>query len=167
MWQWSPAASRDRLRSSERSGKRSSTRVLKVVSSSSLSSPTDGARSLTSNGGVGFAAGSAVVVFVAVLSVLWPCAATAQQAAATITNPYAGRADVIDEGRGLFNQYCGHCHGPNAHQGERPRDLRRLTLRYGRDAPRVFWDTVTKGKPDKGMPVWTTVLSEDALWQIF
>jgi hypothetical protein len=28
--------------------------------------------------------------------------------------------------------------------------------------------TVTRqGKLDKGMPVWTTVLSDDALWQIF
>jgi len=131
-----------------------------------LSSPTDATRSLTSNGGVGFAAGSAVVVFVAVLCVLSSRAATAQRAAA-ITNPFSGRADVIDEGRSLFNQYCAHCHGTNAFQGERPRDLRRLTLRYGPEAPRVFYETATKGKLDKGMPVWKTVLSDDALWQIF
>ena len=131
-----------------------------------MSSPTDATRSLTSNGGVGFTAGSAVVVFVAVLCVLSPRAAKAQQAAA-ITNPFSGRADVIDEGRGLFNQYCAHCHGTNAFQGERPRDLRRLTLRYGPEAPRVFYETTTKGKLDKGMPVWKTVLSDDALWQIF
>jgi mono/diheme cytochrome c family protein len=93
--------------------------------------------------------------------------APAQQAATAVTNPFAGRADVVDEGRGLFNQYCAHCHGPNAYQGERPRDLRRLQIRYGHDAARVFWDTVTKGKPDKGMPIWKTVLSDDALWQIF
>jgi mono/diheme cytochrome c family protein len=142
-------------------------RAPKAVSSSSLSSPTDTTRSLTSNGGVGFAAGSAVVVFVALLGVFSPCAATAQQAAASITNPFSGRADVIDEGRGLFNQYCAHCHGTNAYQGERPRDLRRLTLRYGPNAPSVFWESVTKGKLDKGMPVWKTVLSDEALWQIF
>ena len=23
------------------------------------------------------------------------------------------------------------------------------------------------GKPEKGMPIWQTVLSDDALWQIF
>jgi mono/diheme cytochrome c family protein len=79
----------------------------------------------------------------------------------------SGRADVIDEGRSLFNQYCAHCHGTNAYQGERPRDLRRLTLRYGHEAPRVFYETVTKGKLDKGMPVWKPALSDDALWQIF
>jgi mono/diheme cytochrome c family protein len=138
-----------------------------VVLSSSLSSPTDGAWSLTSNGGVGFTAGSAVVFLGVVLGVLSPCAANAQQATATVTNPFSGRADVIDEGRGLFNQYCAHCHGTNAYQGERPRDLRRLTIRYGHEAPRVFYETTTKGKLDKGMPVWKPVLSDDALWQIF
>ena len=106
-------------------------------------------------------------MFVAILFVMSPCAVTAQQAAATVTNPFSGRADVVDEGRSLFNQYCAHCHGTNAYQGERPRDLRRLSLRYGRDAPRVFYETATTGKLDKGMPVWKTVLSDDALWQIF
>ena len=102
-----------------------------------------------------------------VLCVLSPGAVPAQQAAATITNPFEGRADVIDEGRSLFNQYCAHCHGTNAFQGERSRDLRRLNLRYGQQAPRVFYEVVSKGRLDKGMPVWKTVLSDEALWQIF
>ena len=137
------------------------------MSSSSLSFPTDGTPSLTSHGGVGSTAGSAVVFLVLAACVLGPHVARAQQAATTVTNPFSGRTDVIDEGRGLFNQYCAHCHGTNAFQGERPRDLRRLHLRYGGDAARVFWETVTKGKLDKGMPIWKTVLSDDALWQIF
>jgi mono/diheme cytochrome c family protein len=87
--------------------------------------------------------------------------------AAPATNPFEGRADLIEEGHGLFNQYCSHCHGPNAIQGERPRDLRRLTIRYGQDAPSVFYQTVSHGRPDKGMPVWTGVLSDEVLWRIF
>jgi polar amino acid transport system substrate-binding protein len=79
----------------------------------------------------------------------------------------ANPADVIAEGRSLFNQYCAHCHGPNAIQGERPLDLRRLTLRYGREAPAVFDDTVSKGRLDKGMPVWKGVLSDEKLRRIF
>jgi mono/diheme cytochrome c family protein len=142
-------------------------RAPKAVSSSSLSSPTDTASSLKSNGGAGSTAGSAVVFLVLVLCVWSPDVARAQQAAATITNPFSGRADVIDEGRSLFNQYCAHCHGTNAYQGERSRDLRRLSLRYRHEAPRVFYETATKGKLEKGMPVWKTVLSDDALWQIF
>jgi len=103
-----------------------------------------------------------------VLCVFAPgAAAKAQQAPVTITNPFQGRADMIDEGRSLFNQYCAHCHGTNAYQGERPRDLRRLNLRYGQQAPRVFYETVSNGRLDKGMPVWKTVLSDDVVWQIF
>ena len=126
---------------------------------------------MTSRGGAGVGIGSAVVVLavvilVVVLSVLASAQpATAQQAA--ITNPLAGRAEVVDEGRSLFNQYCAHCHGTNAYQGERARDLRRLQLRYGPEAPRVFYETVTKGKLDKGMPVWKPILSDDVLWQMF
>lgn len=103
-----------------------------------------------------------------VLCVFSPGAlARAQQAPATIANPFEGRADVVDDGRSLFNQYCAHCHGTNADQGERPRDLRRLNLRYGQQAPRMFYETVSNGRLDKGMPVWKTVLSDDVLWRIF
>ena len=84
-----------------------------------------------------------------------------------IANPFEGRSDLIDEGRSLFNQYCAHCHGPNAQQGERPRDLRRLRLRYGDGAPEVFYVTINSGRLDLGMPVWKGVLSEDVMWRIF
>jgi polar amino acid transport system substrate-binding protein len=70
------------------------------------------------------------------------------------------------EGRSLFNQYCAHCHGPNAIQGERPLDLRRLTLRYGRQAPEVFDEAMRKGRLTKGMPVWKGVLSDETLRRI-
>ena len=82
-------------------------------------------------------------------------------------NPFEGRSDVVENGRSLFNQYCAHCHGPNAQQGERPRDLRRLKIRYEGDAISVFYTTVNNGRVDKGMPVWKGVLSEEVLWQIY
>lgn len=96
-------------------------------------------------------------------------AAKAEQSdrARPIENPLQGRADVVDDGRSLFNQYCAHCHGPNAVQGERPRDLRRLKLRYGDEASQVFYETVSKGRLDVGMPVWKGVLSDEVLWRIF
>lgn len=84
-----------------------------------------------------------------------------------IENPFSGRADLVDEGRSLFNQYCSHCHGPNAVQGERPRDLRRLGIRYGDKAPTVFYETVSTGRTDVGMPFWKGVLTDDVLWRIF
>jgi len=82
-------------------------------------------------------------------------------------NPFAGPPDLIEEGRSLFNQYCSHCHGPNAVQGERPRDLRRLNIRYGDKASTIFYETVSTGRLDVGMPVWKGVLSDEGLWRIF
>jgi len=99
--------------------------------------------------------------------VSWAAARTATVAAAPITNPFEGRGDLVEEGRGLFNQYCSHCHGPNAIQGERPRDLRRLKVRYGQEAPQAFYQAVSHGRADKGMPVWKGVLSDETLWRIF
>lgn len=84
-----------------------------------------------------------------------------------IVNPFEGRAELVEEGRSLFNQYCAHCHAPNAATGERPRDLRRLTLRYGDDAPAVFYTTLNTGRLDKGMPPWKGVLSDETMWRIF
>ena len=82
-------------------------------------------------------------------------------------NPFEGKQDIIPEGNSLFNQYCSHCHGPNAAQGERPRDLRRLRIRYGDDAIAVFYKTINNGRMEKGMPVWKGVLTEETMWKIF
>jgi mono/diheme cytochrome c family protein len=94
-------------------------------------------------------------------------AATNADPGKKVANPFEGRTDLVEEGRSLFNQYCSHCHGPNAQQGERPRDLRRLSIRYGADAPEVFYTTINNGRLDMGMPVWKGVLSEDIMWRIY
>jgi mono/diheme cytochrome c family protein len=84
-----------------------------------------------------------------------------------LKNPYDGRQDIIEEGGSLLNQYCSHCHGPYAIQGERPRDLRRLTIRYGDDAINMFWKTINGGRMEKGMPPWKDAISDDIKWRIF
>jgi len=94
-------------------------------------------------------------------------AIAAQENSEVLKNPYEGREDVVAEGAGLFNQYCSHCHGPNAVQGERPRDLRRLKIRYGDNAIETFWTTVNGGRMDKGMPVWKDAISDDIKWRIY
>ncbi len=76
----------------------------------------------------------------------------------------AGRTTA---GRSLFNQYCAHCHSPDAVSPDPPRDLRRLKRRYGEKIADVFYFTVTHGRPDKGMPNWKGVLDEETLWSIF
>ncbi len=103
----------------------------------------------------------------AVLSISSAGPAWPEDEAARPTNPYEGRSDLVPEGKSLFNQYCSHCHGPNAQQGERPRDLRRLKIRYGHDAISVFYTTTNNGRMDKGMPPWRGVLSDDVTWRIF
>jgi mono/diheme cytochrome c family protein len=96
-----------------------------------------------------------------------PLIAGAADAPARPKNPYSGNKAVAAEGASLLNQYCAHCHGQWAEQGERPRDLRRLNIRYGDDASAMFWSTVTAGRLDKGMPVWKGVLPDDTLWKIY
>ena len=104
----------------------------------------------------------------ALATVFWILAFGAAQAEqARPANPFEGRSDLVENGRSLFNQYCAHCHGPNAQQGEKPRDLRRLKIRYEGDAISVFYATINNGRVEKGMPVWKGVLSEDTMWQIF
>ena len=113
--------------------------------------------------------GKGISLYVAALAaVFWIFAyGVAQAQEARLANPFEGRADVVENGRSLFNQYCAHCHGPNAQQGEKPRDLRRLKIRYEGDAISVFYTTVNNGRVEKGMPVWKGVLSEDVMWQIY
>ncbi len=91
----------------------------------------------------------------------------AEETAADVKNPFEGRADLVGEGRSLFNQYCSHCHGPDAVQGERPRDLRRLKIRYRENVTNVFWTTINNGRMDKGMPVWKEAIPDDIKWRIF
>ena len=105
--------------------------------------------------------------FAAVVLVFTAAGIAAEESAETLKNPYEGREDILEEGGSLLNQYCSHCHGPLAVQGERVRDLRRLTLRYGDDAVNLYWSTVNNGRMDKGMPVWKEAISDDIKWRIY
>ena len=91
----------------------------------------------------------------------------AEENVEVLKNPYEGQADIAAEGGSLMNQYCSHCHGPYAEQGERVRDLRRLNIRYGDGMINTFWTTVNNGRMDKGMPVWKEAISDDIKWRIY
>ena len=112
-------------------------------------------------------ASSAAMITAAAILVFSANRIAAEEATESLKNPYEGREDLLEEGGSLFNQYCSHCHGPLAVQGERPRDLRRLTIRYGDDAINLFWTTVNDGRMDKGMPVWKEAISDDIKWRIY
>ena len=101
------------------------------------------------------------------VALLWCVGMAGADASKDVRNPFDGRADLIPKGKTIFNVHCAHCHGPNAVQGERKRDLRRLSRRYQERMPAVFYQTVTTGRADKGMPSWKGVLEDDVLWTIF
>jgi polar amino acid transport system substrate-binding protein len=112
-----------------------------------------------------FAGTSILAVFYALPSAVRY--ARADDPAVAAKNHFEGDAGRADAGRGLFNQYCAHCHGSNAVSPDPPRDLRRLKRRYGENMANVFYFTVTHGRPDKGMPDWTGRLDDETLSTIF
>lgn len=84
--------------------------------------------------------------------------------------PIASSAEneqMAEKGREIFNQYCYHCHGSDAVQGERIRDLRRLTKRYGDERHGVFLKTVSEGRLEKGMPSWKESLTSQQISEIW
>ena len=70
-------------------------------------------------------------------------------------------SDKVAAGHKLFNDNCAHCHGPDAIQGERRRNLRLLRHRYGEDMDQTFLTMVTHGRVSKGMPNWSGILSDE------
>lgn len=64
-------------------------------------------------------------------------------------------------GREIINTYCSHCHGVDARAPVRRQNLHLLHERYGDTMDQVFMTTVHHGRPDKGMPNWSGVLTED------
>ena len=74
--------------------------------------------------------------------------------------------ELIAEGKEVFNGTCAHCHGPDAVQGVKKIDLRRLKLRCGEKALNTYWKTVHEGRPTKGMPTWKGVFTDEQFTQI-
>lgn len=86
----------------------------------------------------------------------------AQRAAAAVPGkvvPAGADAQAVAEGHSLFNANCEHCHGPDAIQGLEPRNLRHLAKRHGDQMDAIFHYTVTHGRPSKGMPNWSGILT--------
>jgi mono/diheme cytochrome c family protein len=93
-------------------------------------------------------------------------AATAEPAQEqSASQPYDG--DTVEAGHKIFNGTCSHCHGPDGVQSVKKIDLRLLHHRYGEATETVFHDTVTHGRPAKGMPNWSKVFSEEDFKKIY
>ncbi len=67
------------------------------------------------------------------------------------------------KGNSMFNNYCAHCHGPDAVTGEKRQNLRNLSKKYGERMNEIFTTTLATGRLSKGMPKWVGVISDDEI----
>jgi mono/diheme cytochrome c family protein len=81
-------------------------------------------------------------------------------AAAPSSARFAAGPQAVAAGHQVFNDNCEHCHGPDAVEGIEQRNLRHLALRYGARMNQVFFYTVMHGRPAKGMPNWSGILTQ-------
>ena len=75
----------------------------------------------------------------------------------------AESGDTIAEAKSNFNNKCSHCHGTNGASPVSERDLRKLSMRYKEDWKSVAYSTITKGRPDLGMPTWGGILPDEEI----
>ncbi len=71
-----------------------------------------------------------------------------------------------EEAKSVFNNKCSHCHGQNGASPVMERDLRKLSMRYKENWKDVAFTTITKGRPDLGMPTWGGIIPEDEIKSI-
>ena len=67
------------------------------------------------------------------------------------------------KGNSMFNNYCSHCHGPDAVTGEKRQNLRNLSKKYGERMNEIFATTLVTGRLSKGMPKWAGVISDEEI----
>jgi ABC-type amino acid transport substrate-binding protein/mono/diheme cytochrome c family protein len=72
----------------------------------------------------------------------------------------------LDEAKSVFNNKCSHCHGANGASPVMERDLRKLTIRYKEEWKDVAFTTITKGRPDLGMPTWSGIIPDEEIKSI-
>ncbi len=75
----------------------------------------------------------------------------------------AESGDTIAEAKSNFNNKCSHCHGSNGASPIPERDLRKLSKRYKDEWKDVAYTTITKGRPDLGMPTWGGILPDEEI----
>ena len=72
-------------------------------------------------------------------------------------------ADDVSDAKASFNSKCSHCHGQNGASPQSERDLRKLSMRYKEPWRDVAYTTITKGRPEMGMPTWGGVIADDEI----
>jgi polar amino acid transport system substrate-binding protein len=75
----------------------------------------------------------------------------------------ADSGNSLAEAKSNFNNKCSHCHGTNGASPISERDLRKLSMRYKDEWKSVAYTTITKGRPDLGMPTWDGILPDSEI----
>jgi mono/diheme cytochrome c family protein len=68
---------------------------------------------------------------------------------------------VVYQGWKMFEVYCTRCHGEDAVGSSFAPSLRKSVGPTGTIDHKLFFQTVTNGRPDKGMPMWGNLLSPE------
>jgi putative heme-binding domain-containing protein len=87
-------------------------------------------------------------------------------AAEAQNDPYTNNAAAIDEGRGLFNNTCTRCHGPNGSAGEFGPGLAIPGRSYARNSDAQIFDAIKNGIAGTIMPAHASNFSDDQIWKI-
>ena len=84
--------------------------------------------------------------------------------ASTISNPFEGNPQAVQEGKQLFaSMNCVYCHGSEA-SGLMGPSLNSPGWRYG-GTPAEIYNSIHDGRP-KGMPAWGARLPPDQIWTL-
>lgn len=78
------------------------------------------------------------------------------------SNPFAGDAAAIADGKAVFDTICAACHKPDGSGLVGP-SLVDPYWKYG-DTDASLFETVAKGRP-AGMPAWETQLGSEKIWK--
>jgi polar amino acid transport system substrate-binding protein len=94
--------------------------------------------------------------------------AAAEPSLPPATEKAAQAKPAVDMAKGnmMFNNYCSHCHGPDAVTGEKRQNLRNLAKKYGDRMNEIFATTLATGRLSKGMPKWAGVISDEEIASI-
>lgn len=85
-------------------------------------------------------------------------------AALSISNPYQGNAQAIQQGKQLYiKMNCAGCHAYNG-KGNMGPDLTDAEWRYG-GLPIQVYKSIRDGRP-QGMPAWGVALPPDDIWKL-
>ena len=87
-------------------------------------------------------------------------------APASAANPFQGNGQALDEGRGIYNQTCTVCHGPDGSAGEMGPALGEPARRYAQATDAQIFDAIKNGIAATPMPPFASKLPDDDIWKV-